>query len=121
MDLEGTVAVVTGGASGLGWFIVEALRAAGARVIVADLGPAEGVTVADIATETGRTAVLAAAQAAGGLDVLVNNAGGWSIGGAQFPDAEPAAWRAAIELDLLAPMAMSQQALPTLRLGTEPS
>ncbi len=117
MELDGKVAVVTGGASGLGWFVVEALRGAGARVIVADLRPAEGVTVADVATETGRAAVLAAAQGAGGLDVLVNNAGGWSVGGAQFPDAEPAAWRAAIELNLLAPMALTQQALPALRRG----
>lgn len=117
MDLNGKIAVVTGGASGLGWFVVEALRAVGARVIVADLRPAKGVTLADVATENGRTSVLDEARAAGGLDVLVNNAGGWSLGDAQFPDAAPTAWRAAIELDLLAPMALTQQALPALRRG----
>lgn len=116
MDLDGKVAVVTGGASGLGWFVAESLRAVGAHVIVADVQLAEGVTVADVATEAGRTAVLAEAQAADGLGVLVNNAGGWS-GSAQFPDAEPAVWRAAIELNLLAPMALTQQALPALRRG----
>ena len=117
MELDGKVAVVTGGGSGLGWFLAEALRNAGAHVVVADLRPAEGVIAADIATEAGRTAVLAEAQAAGGVDVLVNNAGGWSVGGAQFPEAEPAAWRAAIELNLLAPMALTQLALPELRRG----
>ncbi|MBO0844629.1 MAG: SDR family NAD(P)-dependent oxidoreductase [Nocardioides sp.] len=115
MELEGRVAAVTGGGSGLGRFIVEALRAAGARVVVADIAPGEGVTLADVATDSGRAAVLTAAQSAGGLDVLVNNAGGWSIGGAQFPGVAPSAWRAAVELNLLAPMALVQDALPALR------
>lgn len=116
-DLDGRVAVVTGGCSGLGWFVAESLRDGGARVIVADLEPAEGVTVADVATADGRKAVMAAAQAEGELSILVNNAGGWSPGGAQFPDAEPAAWRHAIELNLLAPMALTQLALPCLATG----
>lgn len=115
MDLDGRVVIVTGGASGLGGFIAEAFRAVGARVIVADLRPAEGVTVADVATEAGRAAVLAEARDAGGLDVLVNNAGGWTVGSAQFPDAPASAWRAAIELNLLAPMELAQRALPELR------
>jgi len=58
-----------------------------------------------------------AADAAGGADVLDNNAGGWSLGGAQFPDAEPARWRAAIELDLVAPMELTQLLLPGLGRG----
>lgn len=117
MQLDGKIAVVTGGGSGLGWFVAEALRAAGVRVIAADLRAADGVTVADITTDAGRAAVLAAAEAHGGLDLLVNNAGAWSAGGAQFPDAEPAAWRAALDLDLLAPMALTQLALPALQVG----
>lgn len=118
MQLEGKVAVVTGGGSGLGWFVAESLRRAGARVIAADVQPGQGVTVADVTTQAGRQAAIEAAEKAGGLGVLVNNAGGWTLGGQQFPDADPTAWRAAMELNLLTPMALTQLALPLLRRHT---
>ncbi|MFX4285227.1 SDR family NAD(P)-dependent oxidoreductase [Janibacter sp. G349] len=117
MELDGKVSLVTGAESGLGWFIAETLREAGSTVITVDLRPGEGITVADVATEAGRATAMAAAQEAGGLDVLVNNAGGWSAGGVQFPTAEPGAWRNAIELDLVAPMALTQLALHMLGHG----
>lgn len=115
MELGGTVSVVTGGGSGLGWFIADALRASGSDVLAVDVEPGEGVTEADVTSEAGRATVLRAAQTLGGCAVLVNNAGGWSPGGAQFPDADAAAWRSAMELDLLAPMALTQLLLPDLR------
>ncbi len=114
MDVCGKIVVVTGGGSGLGRFIAEAFRRAGAHVLAADRQAAGNITVADVTTETGRAAVLTEAQQVGGLDVLVNNAGGWSLGGEQFPDAQPAAWRAVVELNLLSPMALTQQALPAM-------
>jgi len=47
MRIDGTVALVTGGASGLGRATVEGLVAAGARVVVADLATSDGAAVAD--------------------------------------------------------------------------
>jgi 2-dehydro-3-deoxy-L-rhamnonate dehydrogenase (NAD+) len=78
-DLAGRVALVTGGASGLGAAAAEALIAAGAKVTVFDLAQPPG----DVAWTRGDvtdSAALAAAVAAieerdGALDVLVHSAG----------------------------------------------
>lgn len=47
MDCQGAVAVVTGGASGLGLATVERLAEAGSRVVILDLPSSEGAAVAD--------------------------------------------------------------------------
>src|SRR5262245_15003502 len=47
MNLEGTSAVVTGGASGLGEGAARALTAAGAHVVVIDMNPERGRPLAD--------------------------------------------------------------------------
>lgn len=117
MELHGKVSVITGARSGVGWFIAERLRAVGATVIAVDVVPGEGITEADVASESGRATVLEAAEAAGGADVLVNNAGGWSTGGMQYPDAGAARWRTAMDLNLLAPMELIQRLSPGLRGG----
>ncbi len=86
MELEGKVAIVTGGARGIGAAIARELASAGARVLVnyrssADAAEAlaadlDGLAVrADVGTTAGCEALIAAASDAGGLHVLVNNAG----------------------------------------------
>lgn len=71
--LDGAVAVVTGGASGIGAAVVELLERSGAAVRDADLGGEEPVDVTDRATLDRLAA--ATRDAHGGLDVLVNAAG----------------------------------------------
>lgn len=79
-ELQGRVAVVTGGRGGIGSAIVEAMAAAGARVAVWDLEPsAPGDAVAVAVDVTDRSSVEAAARRTeatlGPVEILVNNAG----------------------------------------------
>lgn len=87
MRIEGTVALVTGGASGLGRATAEGLVAAGARVVLADLASSDGVAVADALGDAARfvptdvtsegdvARALDAADALGGARVVVSCAG----------------------------------------------
>jgi NAD(P)-dependent dehydrogenase (short-subunit alcohol dehydrogenase family) len=119
-------ALVTGGGTGIGAACARALAAAGHRVVVAGRRrePLEAVAgsldgalavVAD-ATDEGDVARLVAAAVAHGegtLDVLVNNAGGG--GGGTVARMPPAAWRAALELNLTSAFLVLQAAVPHLR------
>ena len=58
-------------------------------------------------------ALVARAAELGGPHVVVNNAGGWSPG-PQFPEASPEVWSATLDLDLRAPMLLTQLALPAM-------
>jgi 3-hydroxyacyl-CoA dehydrogenase / 3-hydroxy-2-methylbutyryl-CoA dehydrogenase len=92
MQIDGTSALVAGGASGLGAATARALHAAGASVVIADLNPDKGQALADELGERARfveanvtdsdqvsAAVDAAAEAEGGLRISVCCAGiGWA-------------------------------------------
>jgi NAD(P)-dependent dehydrogenase (short-subunit alcohol dehydrogenase family) len=87
-ELDGKVAIITGGANGIGRATVQAFVGEGARVVVADLDDAAGE---DLAASLGEAAVFArtdvsdadsvravialALERFGGLHVMVNNAG----------------------------------------------
>ena len=88
MNVEGSVALVTGGASGLGAGVARGLVAAGGRVVIADLASSAGEQVAGelggsaafVPVDVTRpddveAAVAAAAGAWGRIDVLVSCAG----------------------------------------------
>ena len=90
-DLEGRVAVVTGGAGGIGAAACRAVAAEGAKVVVADLNPDAARAVADAIVESGGTAtsvgvdvtdraqvqamIATAVDTYGALNVIFNNAG----------------------------------------------
>lgn len=86
--LQGKVAIITGGARGMGAATVRLFVAEGAKVLIADVLEAEGKALAqelganaaflrhDVTDEASWQAVVAKAKADfGGIDVLVNNAG----------------------------------------------
>ncbi|PZO88424.1 MAG: 2,5-dichloro-2,5-cyclohexadiene-1,4-diol dehydrogenase [Sphingomonas sanxanigenens] len=87
MRFNGKVAVVTGGASGIGKATALRFAAEGATVVVGDLDEAGGAALAessggkisfrrtDVTSEADIVALLKAAADLGGLDILFNNAG----------------------------------------------
>src|SRR5690349_10541221 len=116
MDLDGAVAVVTGAAGGLGHFLASGLAASGARVLAADIDPSPSeingmeAVRCDVTVPSDRERLIALATAAGGPHILVNNAGGWTPG-AQYPAAAAGDWMRTLELNLTAPMHLTQLAL----------
>lgn len=84
MEIQGTTALVTGGASGLGLATVRALRGAGARVVALDLPSASTdeleqsgaeFVAADVSDEAGVQVAVDAANSDGTLRIVVNCAG----------------------------------------------
>ena len=114
-DFSGKVAIVTGGASGIGAAVVEKFAGNGAKVVVADFDEVGGRAMVDKLTADGKTAsffkvdvaepdqveamVRHAVDTYGGLHIAVNNAG---IGGASAPTGEYGIddWKKVIDINL---------------------
>lgn len=114
--LQGKVALVTGGRSGIGRAIARRLRDEGARVFTAQRGQDaefEGIE-ADLSDPAAPAAVVAGIIArTGRLDVLVNNAG--MMQEAAVEEMSLADWERNLRVNLTAPFLMIQSALPHLR------
>lgn len=116
-DLDGLVAVVTGGGSGIGASVVTALRGAGASVAVLDRVTPEGddtAVQADIGDRASVDAAIAAvAERHGGIDIVVNNAGIGAAGDVSDNDDEE--WARVLSINVTGVARVSAAALPWLR------
>lgn len=123
-DLTGRVALVTGGAQGLGEGMARALAAAGATVVVADLQDEAGQAVAtsiggvfvhvDVTDDASWEAGIATAvEQAGGLDIVVNNAGVEIT--SLLVDLDPAQARTMLDVNVLGTALGLKHALRTMR------
>lgn len=103
LELKGHVAVVTGGASGIGAACAEALAREGCRVAVWDLTPGEGVIPVNVADAQAVQAALEATERTfGPIDHLVHSAAvGSGKFGFPFTNLEPADWPRVLEVNIM--------------------
>jgi NAD(P)-dependent dehydrogenase (short-subunit alcohol dehydrogenase family) len=124
-DLSGLVAVVTGGASGIGAAAAAMLTGRGARVAALDRipgGPAgTAMTVAcDITDDAAvRAAIDDVADGLGGIDVVINNAGIGAVGDIAANDDDE--WHRVLDVNVVGIARVSRAALPHLRRSAHPS
>ncbi|MFC7878628.1 SDR family NAD(P)-dependent oxidoreductase [Isoptericola sp. NPDC057391] len=129
----GRVALVTGGAHGIGAATVRRLHAEGATVVVADLDgdaarrslgdlPTGGAPASAVACDITDTASVEAAVATtlerhGRLDVLVGVAGGTGVHPGLLDSMDDATWAAGVDLNLAGPARCVRAAAPHLPRG----
>jgi NAD(P)-dependent dehydrogenase (short-subunit alcohol dehydrogenase family) len=122
-ELLGKVAIVTGGASGIGAGIVEKFSAEGARVVIADVDRERGEELAgqlggDVmfrpadVSDPGQVGALVASavEAFGRLDIMVNNAGISSKMHRSFLDDDLADFQRVMSVNVLGVMAGTRDA-----------
>jgi NAD(P)-dependent dehydrogenase (short-subunit alcohol dehydrogenase family) len=131
-DLAGKVAIVTGGAGGIGRVYCRALAEAGAAIAVADLNEEGAKEAAKDLTDDGYSAIgvkldvtsLDSANAAvaevtdqlGGVDILVNNAGIMSaLPKGKLLDLDISAYELALKVNATSILICSKAAVPAMR------
>jgi 3-oxoacyl-[acyl-carrier protein] reductase len=128
IDLAGRVAVITGGAQGIGFAAAERMLQSGAKVVLWDIDAARlaqaedalvklgtvSTSIVELSLEADIAAATAdAIRAHGRIDILVNNAG---ITGGNAPTWElaPDVWRRVIEVNLVAPYLTCHAVVPQM-------
>ena len=131
LDLNNRVAIITGGAQGIGYATAERMLRSGASVVLWDRDAARleqarstlaAIGPTDVAAIelTSEAAVNEATQAVmarhGRIDILVNNAG---ITGGNAPtwELDPNVWRDVIEVNLIAPYLICRAVVPQMLQG----
>jgi 2-dehydro-3-deoxy-L-rhamnonate dehydrogenase (NAD+) len=124
IDLKDRVAVITGGARGIGFACAQRFIASGAHVVLWDmdadaltsaastLGAKASTVVVDVTNDTDlANATQTVLSARGQIDILVNNAGitGPNVKTWEYP---PADFRRVVEVDLIAPYLVSRAVVP---------
>ena len=113
-DFQGKVAVVTGGAGGIGKYIKEMFERAGAKVAVIDLIENDGF-VGDISDkETLERFVKSVIDEHGSVDFLINNAAPLSVG---ITDGSYEEFEYALRVGVSAPFYLTKLLLPHFRDG----
>jgi NAD(P)-dependent dehydrogenase (short-subunit alcohol dehydrogenase family) len=116
-DFDGLVAIVTGGASGIGLATAQLLASRGARVACLDLSdvdpPLLGVRTDVSDDDSVRVAVEEVVRRFGGIDVLVNNAGVGAQG--TVADNDDAEWHRVFDINVVGMVRVARAALPHLR------
>jgi NAD(P)-dependent dehydrogenase (short-subunit alcohol dehydrogenase family) len=124
--LEGKVAIVTGGAQGIGRAIAEGLAAEGARIVIADVKGAEeaaagfdggvGLTV-DVSSEEDTERMAAEmTDRCGAVDILVNNAGLYAtLAMRPFEQIPVDEWRRVMDVNVLSMFLCCRAVVPRMR------
>jgi NAD(P)-dependent dehydrogenase (short-subunit alcohol dehydrogenase family) len=122
--LDGKVALITGGASGIGAACARRFAAEGAKVAITDLQADKGATVAeeisgcfishDVSDEgQWRSVIAEVLDLEGRLDILVNNAG--IIGGGNVEDCELDNWNRVLAINVTGTMLGCKHAIPAMK------
>jgi NAD(P)-dependent dehydrogenase (short-subunit alcohol dehydrogenase family) len=115
--LDGKVAIVTGGAQGIGAAIAAGLEAAGAEVVIADLEPPEGGIRVDVSSESDVSQMVGEAlERNGRIDILVNNAGLYaSLEMRAFTEIPLEEWNHVMEVNVASMFLTSRAVVPVMR------
>jgi NAD(P)-dependent dehydrogenase (short-subunit alcohol dehydrogenase family) len=124
--MKGKVAIVTGGAQGIGRAIAEGLSAAGARIVIADLKGAEeaaaafpdgvGLTVNVASEEDVARMADETVERCGSIDVLVNNAGLYaSLEMRPFDQIPLEEWRQVMDVNVASMFLTCRVVVPVMR------
>lgn len=127
-SLHGRVALITGGASGIGFGVATVLRAEGASVVIADVderraneavlalggGPTAATVVTDVTSRASVDAAMAAAMRMfGSVDIVVANAGIYPS--ASAVDIDDAFWDRIVAVNLKGALHCVQASIPIMR------
>jgi NAD(P)-dependent dehydrogenase (short-subunit alcohol dehydrogenase family) len=115
--LDGKVAIVTGGAQGIGAAIAAGLAAEGAEVVIVDLDPPQGGIRADVSSEDDVDEMVEQAlERNGRIDILVNNAGLYaSLEMRAFTEIPLEEWNRVMEVNVASMFLTCRAVVPVMR------